>query len=264
MIKNSNILEIICNNKRSNVSKQKSIVSFDSLKKNLEVNFHRKTSFKQALVQSNTGIIAEFKRRSPSKGWIYKNAEVVPIVKEYEKMGAAAISVLTDEVYFGAYSNDFTIAHSNIINIPILRKDFIIDEYQIYQSKIIGADMILLIAACLSTEESFRFAEIAHKLDMEVLLEIHSEEELNYIHPNIDVVGINNRNLKTFVTNIHNSIELSNNIPKEYVKISESGLLDPKIVILLKELGFNGFLIGEHFMQTHNPAQALKKFIDQL
>lgn len=261
---NSNILEIICANKRFSIEQQKAVLPFDCLIKYLEIYTHKKKSFKQSLMRSNTGIVAEFKRKSPSKGWINQNADIGTIVQGYENMGAAAISVLTDEVYFGALPNDFITAHFNITNIPILRKDFIIDEYQIYQSKVMGADIILLIAACLSLEESFRFAKIAHQLDMEVLLEVHDKKELIYIQSNIDVVGINNRNLKTFVTNIQWALELASKIPQEYVKISESGLMQPETVIFLKKEGFNGFLIGEYFMKTKNPAQALKKFIDQL
>lgn len=260
-----NILEAICADKHLEVVRQKEILPFNYLKNQLEeAHSHKKISFKQSLMQSNTGIIAEFKRRSPSKGWINQNANIETIARGYEIMGAAAISVLTDEMYFGAFPNDFAIARRTVTKIPILRKDFIIDEYQIYQSKAMGADIILLIATFLSPEELFQFTETAHQLDMEVLLEIHNKEELNYIQPNIDVVGINNRNLKTFATNIQHTIELSSKIPQEYVKISESGLSQPQTVSFLKKEGFNGFLIGEYFMKTENPVQALKEFIEQL
>ncbi|BAG83654.1 MAG: indole-3-glycerol phosphate synthase TrpC [Candidatus Azobacteroides pseudotrichonymphae] len=259
-----NILETICANKQLEVARQKEILSFDILKKHLETYPYKGISFKQSLVQSNTGIIAEFKRCSPSKGWINQNADIEAIVRGYEITGAATISVLTDEMYFGATPNDFSTACRIITKIPILRKDFIIDEYQIYQSKAMGADVILLIASLLSTEESFRFTEIAHQLDMEVLLEIHNKEELDYIQSNVDVIGINNRDLRTFVTDIQYTIELACQIPKEYVKISESGLSQPQTVSILKKEGFNGFLIGEYFMKTENPVQALKEFVDQL
>jgi len=259
-----NILEIICANKRLEVTRQKEAIDISYLEYVLSFQKREKISFKQALAASNSGIIAEFKRRSPSKGWIHPDADVTSIVQDYEASGATAVSCLTDEKFFGGGFEDFKKARAVIRKIPLLRKDFIIDEYQIYQSKVMGADVILLIAACLTREETARFTEITHELDMEVLLEIHSEEELSSIQPGIDVVGINNRNLKTFVTDIRHTIELANKIPVTFLKISESGLSNPQTVIELRKKGFKGFLMGENFMKTARPGETLKEFIEQI
>jgi indole-3-glycerol phosphate synthase len=221
-------------------------------------------SFKQALMDSNSGIIAEFKRKSPSKGWINKDADVTSIVESYEAAGAAAISCLTDEPFFGGSFEDFKKAREVVKRIPLLRKDFILNEYQLFQSKIIGADVVLLIAACLTAEEIARFTSIAHDLDMEVLLEIHEESELSSICPDVDVIGINNRNLKTFVTDINCSLDLANKIPDNFIKISESGLSDPETVIQLRQAGFRGFLMGENFMKTSDPGETLMGFIERI
>jgi indole-3-glycerol phosphate synthase len=256
-----NILEKICDNKRLEVVRQKEEMPLAYLKDFLDVTGHQTVSFKKALANSTSGIIAEFKRRSPSKGWIHPDADVKTIVSGYEQAGATAISVLTDELFFGGSFRDFKKARKLITRIPLLRKDFIVDEYQLYQSKVLGADVILLIAACLTPEEVSRFAGIAHDLNLEVLLEIHNEAELAHIQSNIDVVGINNRDLKTFVTDIQHTIDLANKIPEAYVKISESGLSNPETVIQLRKAGFKGFLMGEIFMKTDNPAQTLKEYV---
>ena len=258
-----NILQTICENKRKEVAEQKEAIPFNYLKNLLTKQTKKSVSFKKTLIESETGIIAEFKRKSPSKGWIYQHADI-EIIKGYEENGASAISCLTDNLYFGGSFNDFKNARNIISHIPLLRKDFIVDEYQIFQSKMMGADVILLIAACLHPDESYRFSNIAHDLGMEVLLEIHNETELEYIQPNIDVVGINNRDLKTFKTDIQHTINLSKKIPEQYVKISESGLSNPETVIDLRKEGFKGFLMGENFMKTENPAQTLNNFIKQL
>lgn len=259
-----NILETICENKRKEIARQKEAVPLSYLKDISFEQSRKSNSFKQSLLHSNTGIIAEFKRRSPSKGWIHPNANIQQIVAGYENAGAAAISCLTDEIFFGGSFSDFSQARSLLTKVPLLRKDFMIDEYQIYQAKVMGADVILLIAACLTQEESLCFSKTAHELGMEVLLEIHNEKELAYIQPEIDVVGINNRNLKTFQTDIQHTIELANQIPSEYVKISESGISEAETVIKLREEGFRGFLMGENFMKTENPAEALTKFITEI
>ena len=260
----SNVLEIICANKRREVALQKEAIHISYLEYVLSFQQREKISFKRALAVSDSGIIAEFKRRSPSKGWINTDADVMSIVQDYETSGAAAVSCLTDEKFFGGNFEDFKKARAVISKIPLLRKDFIVDEYQLYQSKLMGADVILLIAACLTQEETARFTEIAHELDMEVLLEIHSEEELAYIQPDIDVIGINNRNLKTFETDIRHTIELANKIPGTFLKISESGLSNPQTVIDLRKKGFKGFLMGENFMKTAQPGEALKNFINEI
>jgi indole-3-glycerol phosphate synthase len=260
----TNILETICANKRLEVARQKETTPLSQLKELLLAQCPKKISLRQALLQSPAGIIAEFKRRSPSKGWINREADIEQVVKAYEEAGAAAISCLTDELFFGGGYIDFEKARRTACHTPLLRKDFMIDEYQLYQSKSMGADAVLLIAACLTHAEAAQFTDTAHALDMEVLLEIHSEEELPYIRPETDVVGINNRNLKTFITDITHSIALCHHIPDEYVKISESGLSDPDTVNRLRHEGFKGFLMGENFMKTNCPGQALRDFITQM
>jgi indole-3-glycerol phosphate synthase len=256
-----NILEKICAYKRNEVEVQKKEMPLEYMKDFLELTGHQTISFKQALLDSPSGIIAEFKRKSPSKGWIHPNAVAKTVVQGYAKAGATAISILTDTEFFGGRFFDFKKARKAVDHIPFLRKDFIVDDYQIYQSKTLGADVILLIAACLTQEEVRRFTLVAHDLGLEVLLEIHDESELAYIHSDVDVVGINNRDLKTFSTNIQRTIDLSNKIPKDYVKISESGLSKPETVLELRRAGFSGFLMGENFMKTADPAASLREFI---
>jgi len=220
-------------------------------------------SFKKALQNSETGIIAEFKRKSPSKGWICPNADSREIAMAYHRAGATAISVLTDSFFFGGNCQDL-ISVRPLINSPLLRKDFLIDPIQVYQSKAIGADVILLIATALTREEVQTMASLAHQLGLEVLLEIHSERELEYLCPEIDVVGVNNRNLNTFETSVNISFELVKTIPDKFLKISESGLSEPKIVKSLRKAGFQGFLMGEHFMKEESPGNALNQFIINL
>ncbi|GHT05604.1 indole-3-glycerol phosphate synthase [Bacteroidia bacterium] len=259
-----NILETICANKRLEVEHQQQATPLAVLQRQIDEQKHAKISFNASLQQSDTGIIAEFKRQSPSKGLIHPDADAIEIVSGYEAADAAAISVLTDEKFFGGSFDDFQAARRVISKIPLLRKDFIVDEYQIYQSKAMGADVILLIAACLTQEEVARFAILAHELDLEVLLEIHNADELAYIRSTIDVVGINNRDLKTFTTGIRHTIELANQLPDGFVKISESGLSNPQTVLQLRQAGFQGFLMGETFMKTDNPPETLRQFIAKL
>ena len=257
------ILDTICRSKRIEVANQKELKPLSVLKDNLKT-LRAKVSFKKALSESKSGIIAEFKRKSPSKGWINQEADVTQIVRSYEIAGAAAISCLTDEPFFGGSFSDFEKARRVIEHIPLLRKDFILDEYQLYQSKLMGADVILLIAACLTTDEIAYFTAVSHALDMEVLLEIHDETELALICPEVDVIGVNNRNLKTFVTDIQRTIDLSSRIPEHILKISESGISHPETVIQLREAGFLGFLMGETFMKTNDPGESLREFISEL
>lgn len=220
-------------------------------------------SMKNALEASATGIIAEFKRRSPSKGWIKQEADVTLIPKGYEQAGATALSILTDELFFGGTLKDIQTARP-LVKLPILRKDFIIDEYQLYQAKAVGANAILLIAAGLTIDTCNALAEKAHDLYMEVLLEIHQKKELDYIGPHIDMVGVNNRNLGTFHTDVANSFRLIESLPKELLKVSESGISQPSTIKALREAGYQGFLIGETFMKTEQPGNTLKEFIKQL
>ena len=221
-------------------------------------------SLRQALLKSDTGIIAEFKRRSPSKGWINEAArpDVVPLA--YQHSGAAALSILTDEHYFGGHDDFIRQARQSGVTLPILYKNFVIDEAQLYAAALCGASAVLLIAACLSRSLCRDLIAKAHALGLEVLLEMHSEPELEYAALGPDLCGINNRNLGSFVTDVDNSFRLAELLPKDAVKVSESGISDPATVRALRAAGFRGFLIGENFMKTPNPGQALAEFISHL
>ncbi len=219
------ILSEIIANKRFEVDLQKQAISIEQLQEGIsEAPVIR--SMKQALASSKSGVIAEFKRRSPSKGWIKQDARPEEIVLSYATAGASVLSILTDEKFFGGSLKDIRIARP-LVEIPILRKDFIIDEYQLYQAKIVGADAVLLIAAALEQERCNELTEKAHSLGLEVLLEIHSPEELSYINKEIDMVGVNNRNLGTFFTDVENSFRLAEQLPQDSVLVSESGISDP-------------------------------------
>jgi indole-3-glycerol phosphate synthase len=256
------ILEQIVADKRKEVSAKQQAIPMKQLV-NLTAGLQTGRSLKAALSRSGTGIIAEFKRESPSKGFIHQGAEIASIARSYEQAGCAAISVLTDYPYFGGRINDLKTARA-IVDCPLLRKDFMIDPYQLYEAKLLGADVILLIAACLSRDEAYDMGELAHELGMEVLLEIHSEAELTYISRFTDVVGVNNRQLKTFVTDVQTSFDLASKIPGQYLKVSESGLDDPSVVMALKQAGYKGFLMGERFMKYPDPGAELAAFINQL
>ena len=219
-----------------------------------------KRSLSQALATDDYGIIAEFKRKSPSKGWIKEDGKPEVIPPSYEKAGAAALSILTDEKFFGG-SLDFVRKARPLVNLPILRKDFIVDEYQLFQARHIGADAVLLIAADLKKEEVRSFTDLAHELALEVLLELHAEHELDYADLPVDAIGVNNRNLGTFVTDVQNSFRLAARLPQDSVLVSESGISNPDTIRLLREAGYRGFLIGENFMKTDNPGEALHQFI---
>lgn len=220
-------------------------------------------SLKAALADTTkTGIIAEFKRRSPSKGVINDTATVSDVVKAYYENGASGISVLTDEKYFGGTAADLQTARQ--YPVPILRKDFIVDEYQLIEARSIGADVILLIAACLSVEDVKRLSGVAHGLGLEVLLEIHDDTELDHICDTVDMVGVNNRNLKTFEVNINTSLELIGKLPKDKPAISESGISGVETIFTLADAGFKGFLVGENFMRQPDPAMAFAGFVKNL
>lgn len=221
-------------------------------------------SMSKALTASESGIIAEFKRRSPSKGWIKEEGKADEIPLSYQEHGAAALSILTDEQYFGGKDDFIRIARHAGVHIPILYKNFIIDEYQLFQARLCGASAVLLIAADLSKEECRSLLSTAHGLGLEVLLEMHSEEELEYVEMEPDICGINNRNLGTFITDVQNSFRLAELLPKDSVKVSESGISNPDTVKALRLAGFRGFLIGETFMKTSDPGKALKDFISKL
>ena len=224
----------------------------------------KKASLREALLQSESGIIAEFKRKSPSKGWIKEEgrADIIPL--SYQQNGAAALSILTDEHYFGGSDDFIRTARQSGVTLPILYKNFVIDEAQLYAAALCGASAVLLIAACLSKQECKRLLDKTHDLGLEVLLEMHSEQELEYAELGPDLCGINNRNLGSFVTDVENSFRLAELLPKDAVKVSESGISNPDTVRALRQAGFRGFLIGENFMKTADPGQALGDFISQL
>ena len=224
----------------------------------------KKPSLREALLQSETGIIAEFKRRSPSKGWIKEEgrADVIPLA--YQQNGAAALSILTDEHYFGGSDDFIRMARQSGVTLPILYKNFVIDEAQLYAAAFCGASAVLLIAACLTKVQCKSLMDKAHTLGLEVLLEMHSESELEYADLGPDLCGINNRNLGSFVTDVENSFRLAELLPKDAVKVSESGISDPATVRALRSSGFRGFLIGENFMKTPDPGQALKDFVSKV
>ncbi len=210
-----------------------------------------------------TGIIAEFKRRSPSKGLINGEVTVQQVTTAYTRYGASGLSVLTDEKYFGGSSDDLQQARS-FNQIPILRKDFVIDEYQILEAKAIGADVILLIAECLDAAQVAHLSRFAHNLGLEVLLEVHSEAQLEKVTDHTHLVGVNNRDLITFQVDFNRSCELAPKIPADKIKVAESGINDPAAIVTLKAAGFQGFLIGEHFMKQEDPARAFENFVQTL
>jgi indole-3-glycerol phosphate synthase len=221
-------------------------------------------SMRDALMQSESGIIAEFKRKSPSKGWIKEEgkAEVIPL--SYQQNGASALSILTDEHYFGGKDEFITTARKAGVTIPVLYKNFVIDDYQLLQARKAGASAVLLIAACLSIKECRSLLRNAHDMGLQVLLEMHGESELDYAELEPDMYGINNRNLGTFITKVENSFLMAERLPQDVCKVSESGISNPQTVRELRAAGFNGFLIGENFMKTAEPGEALRKFIDNV
>jgi len=259
-----NILDKIIATKKVEVANQKKVVSIEQLEK--YPLFTRKcNSLKANLLEEGvSGIIAEFKQKSPSKGEINFSVKVEEVTRGYVKAGAVCLSVLTDYEYFGGTMANLIKARETNPEIPILRKDFMIDTYQIYEAKAYGADVILLIAACLEKEQAEILAKTAKKLGLDVLMEIHNEEELTIVNDFVDIVGVNNRNLKTFEVDVETSVLLSKKIPDKFVKISESGLTGAKEIRYLRNHGFKGFLIGETFMKTNNPGEACSKFIAEI
>lgn len=257
-----NVLDEIVTYKRTEVEKRKKETSVNDLMRS--PSFQRVgLSLKRFLLDpTRNGIIAEFKRQSPSKGIINDRVDVRGVTAAYANYGASGISVLTDTNFFGGSVNDLIEARAS--QIPILRKEFIIDEYQIIESKAIGADVILLIAAILTPEQVSDFTLKAHELGLEVILEIHSEEEAGHICAPVDIVGVNNRNLKTFQVDLEQSARLNGHIPDDKIKISESGIHGVKDILYLKSLGYKGFLIGENFMKEEAPGFAFMRFAELL
>lgn len=223
-----------------------------------------KPSLREALLNSPTGIIAEFKRRSPSRDWIHESASPATIPLAYQQAGAAALSILTDEHFFGGHDRFITDARDSGVSLPILYKNFVIDELQVYEALFCQASAILLIASCLSVEKCSELTTLAHQLGLEVLLEIHDNKELVYAELPVDCIGINNRHLGTFVTDVQQSFRLAEHLPKDRVLVSESGISSPQTIRELRAVGFRGFLIGETFMRTSDPAATLASFIHEI
>lgn len=265
------ILDKIIAQKKIEVEQNKQIIHQTELEKS--IYFDKKTNSLFDKLTEKVGIIAEIKRQSPSKGVINVNFPkeigqertdfVRNLAQGYTQADASGLSILTDKMFFSGDDNDLKDART-ITNIPILRKEFIIDEYQIWEAKAMGADVILLIAACLSKEQTKFLAKKAKEIGLEILLEIHKKEEIDYIDSSIDLVGVNNRNLHNFEVSVDNSLQLAEKIPNECIKISESGLNGLSDIHLLMEVGFRGFLMGEVFMKTENPAAALKKITERM
>ena len=266
------ILSDIIASKRRELRQQQEAIPAEALRRLIEsedVTSHATRSMKRALAASPTGIIAEFKRRSPSKGWIHSYASPTDICPAYERAGAAALSVLTDGPYFGGTLRDLQ-AVRRCTCLPLLRKDFIVDEYQLLQARLSGADAILLIAACLTPAQCAKLAREAHRLQLEVLLEIHAAEELSHLGEDIDMLGVNNRHLGSFETDVRHSFALADALAAlpasatPPLLVSESGLSDAKVVKQLRQAGYRGFLIGEAFMKHPQPGEALSVFVRTL
>lgn len=259
------ILEEIVAHKRIEVERFKAELSEQEIHRRVEAILDfGVVSMSKALTDSDSGIIAEFKRRSPSKGWIKEDgrADIIPL--SYQQNGASALSILADEKFFGGSDEFIRTARHSGVKIPVLYKNFVIDEYQLFQARLCGASAVLLIAACLSRSSCRDLIAKAHDLGLEVLLEMHSDPELEYAELEPDMCGINNRNLGSFVTDVQNSFRLAELLPKNAVKVSESGISNPDTVRALRAAGFRGFLIGENFMKTADPGVALHDFITQL
>ena len=256
------ILDKIVKHKIQEVDVRKQLTSVADLKRSNY--FGRATNSLLAKLQEASGpaIIAEFKRKSPSKQAINLNADLHKVTGGYAQAGAAAISILTDEFFFGGADDFLKQVRAELPRTPLLRKEFIIDEYQIYEAKAIGADIVLLITEILTKEQVTKFSTLARDLDLEVLLELHSEDQLDKYHDSVSFLGVNNRDLKTFSVDYERSKKLYDLLPSEVPKIAESGLSDPEVVAMLYEYGFNGFLMGEHFMRNDDPGAACAQFIE--
>lgn len=259
------ILEEIIAWKHIELDQMKSQRSEHAIHREVEALLDKEVaSLKSSISNSYTGIIAEFKRKSPSKGWIKEDGKPQEIPLAYQQNGASGVSILTDERYFGGCDEFIQTARQAGLTLPVLYKNFIIDEYQLFQARYCGASAVLLIAACLKKKEYQSLLHTAHELGMEVLLEMHSRAELEYADNEPDMWGINNRNLGTFVTDVQNSFDLAAMMPQDAVKVSESGISNPDTVKTLRTAGYKGFLIGENFMKTDNPGLSLRQFISKL
>lgn len=257
------ILGEIVAHKKVEVVNRKSIIPLNHLERIIEQMPLVHHSLFEALSSSSSGIISEFKRKSPSKGFINENVRIEDVVPDYEKNGASALSILTDEKFFGGTLDDLRMARK-LASIPVMRKEFIVSEYQILEAKAAGADAILLIAAAISRDECDRFTKLANELNLDVLLELHNENEIEYVTQLNRLIGINNRNLGTFMTDLQKSFRMIDLLPKNALLVSESGISSPVIVRELRDAGYRGFLIGENFMKDMDPGKSLGEFIKEL
>ncbi len=260
----STILDEIVANRLEEVSTLRKASCLIEIRENTDFDTPRNSLVKNLLIPGNSGVIAEFKRRSPSKGVINDKVQPAIVTKGYAEAGASGLSVLTENHYFGGSTADFIAARNANPFTPLLRKDFMVNEFQLFESRMLNADVILLIAAILEKDEISRFTSIAHDLGMEVLLELHDESEISKIDRAVDMIGINNRNLKDFKVDMDRSLRLLDLLPSNAIKISESGLSDAKTVDYMRNRGFHGFLMGENFMKSENPAAACLEFISAL
>ncbi len=257
-----NLLDKIITHKRQEVVQKKATTPLAVLEQSPDYALPVRSLTASLLQAHSTGIIAEFKRKSPSKGFIQQNADATLITQGYTQNGAAGLSVLTDSYFFGGSNQDLQVARKN--NVPILRKDFIVDEYQIAEAKSIGADVVLLIAACLTPQRVEQLAKTASSLGLETILELHAEEEMEHICDAVTMVGINNRDLKTFRVDIDRSLRMAAQIPRDKLKIAESGISSINDIRVFQQNGFQGFLIGEHFMKQADTVQSFKAFVEEL
>lgn len=260
----ADILEEIVAHKRAELTTQKALLPQEQLEAAVEASGPTPVrSMRASLAGSDSGIIAEFKRKSPSKGWIFPEAVPTEVVPAYSQAGAAALSILTDETYFGG-SMEYVQQVRPLVDTPILRKDFMVDTYQLLQACLIGADAVLLIASCLTRTDCRMLAHRAHELGLETLLEVHTEAELEYVGDDIDMVGVNNRHLGTFHTDVATSYALAERLPHDYLLVSESGISRAETIRELRQAGYRGFLIGEALMRTSQPARTLQQLINDV
>ena len=257
----NSILNAIVDNKRREIEARAMLGIYDKALSHAPKSAYTPVSMSRSITDNEFGIIAEFKRRSPSRDDIHPGAVADKIIKGYTESGAAACSILTDTVYFGGALSDLALARKST-SLPLLRKEFIVDSCQIFEARLYGADAILLIASILSFNDIVKFTDTAHQLGMEVLLELHDMDELDRFNPEVDMVGINNRNLSTFVTDTDVSLQMASALPDDIVKVAESGLSSISEIHRLRDVGYRGFLIGETFMKHQHPGKALKDFIN--
>lgn len=259
-----NILDKIVLHKRQELADLQQHLATKELERSPLFDLPRQSLVNRLQQEGASGIIAEFKRKSPSQGIINDTAQVKATVQAYQHAGVSGVSILTDGQFFMGDKADVEQARS-ILQIPILRKDFMLNEFQILEARAMGADVILLIAAILNPEEIQHLASFAHSLELEVLLEVHNQEELtNSLNEHVDLVGVNNRNLKDFTVDIQTSLDLASEIPNTFTKVAESGLSNPAEVLRLRAAGFKGFLMGQRFMETEDPGVACKEFVEQV